>query len=283
MSFKRILAAVAGVVLIVAGLAGLVFSIVGLVAVARVEPRVEARLTEQITRVDQALLATKDGLITADGLLSTATDLAGSLQETTSYAGKTLQDGVYALEMTSDLVGKQLPATIESVQESLTSISTSAQLIDDILGVLTAVPLLGMDKYSPETPLSQGFSDVARSLDSMPGALGKINQDLSNTQGRLEHVGQTLTATTDQIGQISTGVKDAQSVLAKYQTIVTDLQGLSSSALQKLPGWLRTLRWGLSLVLIWFGIAQIALLAQGLELIGRSRATVPGRPTTPEV
>jgi hypothetical protein len=283
MSFKRILAGIAGVVLIIAGLAGLVFSIVGLVAVARIEPRVEARLTEQLTKVDQALAATNDGLATAQTLLSSTVSIAGAVQETTTYAGKTLQDGVYALELTSDLVGKQLPATIESTQEALTSIATGAKLVDDILAVLTSIPLLGMDRYSPETPLSQGFTEVARSLDDMPRALDKIELELSNTQGKLQHVGENLTTTTDQLGQITTGLQDAQSVIAQYQDIVTNLQGLSSSALQKLPGWLRTLRWGFSLVLIWFGIAQIALLAQGGELIGRSRATVPGRPTTPEV
>ena len=283
MKLRQILTGSAGVVLIVAGIAGLLFSIFGLVALARLEPRVEATLTEQLKQIDQALVATKDGLVTADTLLSTATGMAGSLQETTTYAGKTLQDGVFALELTSDLVGKQLPATIGSVQEALTSIATGAKLVDDILAVLTSVPLLGMDRYSPETPLSEGFTEVARSLDDMPGAMDKIDRELSNTQNRLQRVGENLTTTTDKIGQIATGLKDAQSVLAQYQEIVTNLQGLSSSTLQSLPGWLRALRWGASLVLIWFAVAQIALLTQGWELIGRSRATAPTRPVPPQV
>jgi len=283
MKLRQILTGSAGVVLIVAGIAGLLFSIFGLVALARLEPRVEATLTEQLKQIDQALVATKDGLVTADTLLSTATGMAGSLQETTTYAGKTLQDGVFALELTSDLVGKQLPATIGAVQEALTSIATGAKLVDDILAVLTSVPLLGMDRYGPETPLSEGFTEVARSLDDMPGAMDKIDRELSNTQNRLQRVGENLTTTTDKIGQIATGLKDAQSVLAQYQEIVTNLQGLSSSTLQSLPGWLRALRWGASLVLIWFAVAQIALLTQGWELIGRSRATALTRPVPPQV
>jgi hypothetical protein len=38
-----------------------------------------------------------------------------------------------------------------------------------------------------------------------------------------------------------------------------------------LPGWLSVIRLGISLMLIWLGIAQIGLLTQGWELIQRSR------------
>jgi hypothetical protein len=283
MKFKRILTGIAGIVLIVAGLAGLAFSILGLVALARLEPRVEATLTEQLKQVDQTLVATNDGLATAETLLSTTINIAESVQETTRYAGQTLQDGVYVMDLTADLVGKQLPATIESTQEALASIATGAQLVDDILAVLTSVPLLGMERYSPEVPLSQGFTEVARSLDDMPSALNAVERNLSATQDKLKGVGENLATTTDKLGQITTSMKSAQSVIAQYREIVTNLQGLSSSALQSLPDWLRALRWGFSLVLIWFGIAQIALLAQGWELIARSRAATAATPTAPEV
>jgi methyl-accepting chemotaxis protein len=283
MKLRHILATGAGVVLIIAGVAGLIFSIVGLVAVAQLERRVEATLTEQIKQVDEALVATSDGLITAGTLLTTAIDISGSVQETTAYAGKKLQDGLFVLDLTHELVEKQFPATIGSTQKALTSMATSAKLVDDILAALTAVPLLGMDRYSPEVPLSQGLTEVARSLDDMPRSLDKIEVELTSTQDKLKVVGENLTSTKDRLGQITTGLKDAQSVIARYQEVVTNVQGLSSSALRSLPGWLRALRWGLSLALIWFGIAQIVLLTQGWDLVARSRAATPAAPKAPEV
>jgi hypothetical protein len=283
MKSKKILAGIAGMLLIVAGLAGLLFSVLGLVGLTHLEPRVEATLSEQFKQVDQSLVAMSDGLATADTLLSTAINSAGSLQETTAYASKTLQDGVYGVDSTADLVGEQLPAVIESTREALTSLAASAELVDDILAALTSVPLSGTDRYTPEVPLSQGILEVAQSLEDLPHSLDKVDLDMSTTQDKLQAVGENLAATTDQIGQITISLKGAQSAIAQYQEIVTNLQGLSSSALQSMPGWLDALRWGFSLTLIWFGIAQIVLLTQGWGLIGRSRATItPDRPATPE-
>jgi hypothetical protein len=75
-----------------------------------------------------------------------------------------------------------------------------------------------------------------------------------------------------QIGEIASGVDDAQAVLSQYQDIVTDLQGQVVKVREGLPTWLRWIRIGLSLTLLWLGIAQIGLISQGWELIVHSRS-----------
>jgi hypothetical protein len=60
-------------------------------------------------------------------------------------------------------------------------------------------------------------------------------------------------------------------VLDQYQGIVQDLRDMLSSARQSLPDWLTRVQVAASLVLIWLGIAQLGLITQGWELIGRSR------------
>jgi hypothetical protein len=74
---------------------------------------------------------------------------------------------------------------------------------------------------------------------------------------------------------IGASMADAESVLAKYQEIVGELRGEVAKVRRDLPGWLSALRLGISLVLLWLGIAQIGLLTQGWELIQRSRAAPP--------
>ena len=77
----------------------------------------------------------------------------------------------------------------------------------------------------------------------------------------------------ESIAGLTTSLEKGQSVVVQYQDIVGDMQGLVVSVKQGLPQWLRWLRLGLSLVLLWLGIAQIGLLTQGWELIARSRGT----------
>lgn len=50
------------------------------------------------------------------------------------------------------------------------------------------------------------------------------------------------------------------------------MQGIVAMLQEGLPRWLAWMRLGFSLVLIWLGIAQIGLLTQGWELMGRGRA-----------
>ena len=79
------------------------------------------------------------------------------------------------------------------------------------------------------------------------------------------------------ISEITTSLENSRDIVAQYQDVVADLQSLVTTVRQGLPDWLRWLRLGLSLVLIWLGIAQIGLFAQGWELIGRSRKPSQGR------
>jgi hypothetical protein len=73
------------------------------------------------------------------------------------------------------------------------------------------------------------------------------------------------------VGQITTSLQSAESVLEEYQEIVADLQEQMSGVRKELPRWLSWMQIGVSLVLIWLGIAQIGLITQGWELVARGR------------
>jgi len=184
--------------------------------------------------------------------------------------GQAIGDTGPMVESVADLLGEQLPAAIKSTQDALTSVAASAKVVDDVLAVMTAIPFVGTDKYDPEVPLQQSLEEVAASLDDIPNSLGAAQEGLTSTSGNLEGLQEDFTTMASNIGQIATSLESAQSVLVEYQLIVADLQTLAASVRQGLPEWLRLLRLAFSLVLIWLGIAQIGLLTQGWELIGRS-------------
>ncbi len=269
MEIRRILSFSAGLALIVAGIAGLAFSIGGLVVLPRLEREVEIVSAEQLDVLDRALSTTLEGLITAEAALVQAAEAVDSLEGIMAGVGLAINDTAPILDVAAELLGEQLPATIQSTQETLTSVATSAQLVDDILGVISVIPLLGTDRYNPDVSLHQGFQDVADGLDGIPELLLAAGEDLSAGAGNLDEIEGGFAAMGQGIRETMTSLESAQSVLQDYQTIVGDLQGTLSSARESLPGWLRALRWGLTLGLIWFGIAQIGLMTQGWELLGR--------------
>jgi methyl-accepting chemotaxis protein len=269
---KHFLVRVASLVLIVGGVAGLIFSIVAVFALMRIEPDIEAAAMEQIELIDQALAATAEGLILAEDSVAQASDALESVADIAAGAGQAVNDVVPSIDAVSELLAEQLPVTIESTQETLTSAATSAKLVDDILAALTNIPLLAIGQYNPEVPLHQSLEEVAASLDEIPASLSTAEEGLSSTSGELEGLGQNITDMASDISQIASNLESVRSVLKQYQAIIADLQDLVASVREGLPSWLRTLQLGLGLILIWLGIVQIALITQGWDLIERSRS-----------
>jgi hypothetical protein len=275
MSLKQILVRVAGIALIVAAIAGLVFSVAGIVVLGPVEEKVETAVAERLELLDRTLAATADGLAVAEASLGKAATAIGSLEGTLAGIGQAVSGTVPTLDQVTELLGESLPATFEATQEVLLSVASSAQLVDDLLRVVTGIPLLGLEEYSPDVPLSQGLAEVALKLEGFPQAFDSAEEDLRATKDNLQTVEDDFATMALSVGALANDLEEARSVLVEYQEIVGGLQGMISSAQQSLPEWLRMLRLGLSVVLVWLAIAQIGLLAQGWELIERSRAAPP--------
>ncbi len=270
---KRILTRTLGIALITAGIAGLVFSILGLIAVARLEQRVGSAAMEQVVLVDETLAATAEGLTLAERSLAQTVNAASSLESAMAGVSQAVDDVTPTLDSVAQFLGEQLPATIETTQEALRSVSTSAQIVDDILLLVTDIPLLGMERYNPKVPLHRSFQEVADSLDQIPASLSTAHEGLVATIENLDGLEEDFGAMAEGIGALTTSLESAQSVLVKYQGVVADFQSLVDSVREGLPGWLRWIRLGISAALIWLGIAQIGLVTQGWEMVGRSRRT----------
>jgi hypothetical protein len=268
-NIRRILSLSVGLVLILAGVLGLALSIGGLVVLPQLERQAEQVAVAQIDVVDRALAATLDGLITAETSLVQASEAVDTLEGVMADLGQAIDDTVPVIDVAAELLNDQLPSTIETTQDALTSVATSAQLVDGMLGVISAIPLLGTDRYSPEAPLSQGLQDVSDSLDGIPELLLTAGEGLGAGTKSLQAVKEGFAAMGRSIGETTTSLDSAQAVLEDYQQIVADLQGTVSYVDESLPGWLRAIRWGLTLTLVWLGVAQLALITQGWERFGR--------------
>jgi len=267
----RLFTRIVGVALIIAGLTGLVFAIGGLFVLVQVEKNILSAAQEQVGLMDQALSATGDGLDVAEASLVQAVSTVKTLESTVAGVGATVGSSLPALDSVSTLVGVQLPDTIETTQQTLESVAASAKTVDDLLAVMSTIPLLGVSEYSPDVPLSQGFQDVATSLDGIPDSLRSTQEQLIVTNQNLAGLEGSFDAMAGDIGQVATSIGAAQSVLEQYKGVIGQLQSSMSWISAALPSWVYWLRLGLSLLLVWLGIAQFALITQGWELVGRSR------------
>ncbi len=271
----RVLTRIVGIALVVAGVAGLVFAIGAMFFLAQVEKNIVSVAQEQVALMDQALSATRDGLDVAEESLLGAVSTVKTLETTMSGVGDTVGSSVPAIENVSTMVGVKLPATIEATQETLESVAASSKTIDNVLGVMSAIPLLGLAAYEPDVPLSEGFENIAASLDGIPESLRLTQVQLATTNDNLAGLEESFDTMADNIGQIAVSIGNAQAVLQQYKGVIEQLQATMSWVSSSLPVWINWLRLGVSLLLVWLGIAQLALITQGWELVGRSRRLRP--------
>lgn len=268
---KQFLARLIGITLILGAILGLVFSIAGLVVVSRVEYQVTNRTLAGLNLLDRALVATADGLSVADESLREAEDTVASLETTTLGMSQTISDTIPLVDSVANLVGEDLPDSIGAAQTALAAAESSAQVVDDTLALLAALALLGGVEYAPPVPLHTSIAQVSDSLDSLPASFSEMQIGLDTTANNLARIETDIAGIADNIGQTDASLADARSVVAQYQAVVADLQAEVVTIREGLPRWLRLLRWGISLTLVWLGIAQLGLLSQGLEIIRRSQ------------
>lgn len=264
-----------GFALILFSILGLVVSTAGLLAVPKVAGRLRISIEEGLDLTLLALDATDESLVLAGTSIKQAIAALDSVRETTLGIGQTLDETDPLLNSVGDIVGQELPAIVESTQESLASSEASARVIDQVLYSLNTVAAVTGIEYDPETPLAESIADVSDSLDSLPESFEAIEEDMAAAQSNLGFVEQGATSLAGNLADIGVSLSQAQEVIEKYRTVVGRLETNISNLSQRLDASMRAVVWGFSLLLVWLIISQIGLVFQGWEMVGWERKQEP--------
>jgi len=256
-----------GFLLLIAAVAGILFSVYGLVQVWRIRPMVTQTVTDNLTLFDQTLNTTHDGLTIVGQVVQTTTVEVASLQTTTLALAQTIHDTQPTLDSLSTLTGQDLPSAISATKTSLASAQISAQLIDNVLTALTNIPFSPVGAYKPDVPLHTALAQVASSLDTLSPSLATINASLADGKNNLGVVETELNNVAETTKGISDTLGNALTVIDQYQTVVAQLKQNVEATQLVAAGWVTTITWVLTFVLVWLFVAQLGLGAQGLEML----------------
>ena len=256
-----------GLIIIVTAGLGMVLSIVGLIVTLILGARVEVALMRELERLDLALTTSSEGLRLAGRALGDTQQTISSLSETFISVAGTISETQPIISTVAELTRQDLPATIVATREALSSAQQTALAIDRLLGALN---LFGLS-YNPALPLNETIANVSTSLEEVPGSPEQVAQGLSQSNRNLATVVDDLDAVTTGLEAIAARVGELQSVVDRYGTLVSSLQSEVAALRTTLPGWFLLVRLGVSLLLLWFSLAQFALFVYGWELLGRRR------------
>ena len=181
------------------------------------------------TRFDSSLDVTAESLATVSETL----DVAGESLEAlglafdnvvaaSGHASASSATVGQALAQTVDVVGNDLPMSIESIRTAMPGLIEAADVID---ATLTGLALIGVP-YDPDVPLDEAFADLDRQLEPLPETLrenaGVIAGLIPEAQG-FQSQTEELTA---QVEEIRTSVDSAGRLIDQYRTQAESLDSL---------------------------------------------------------
>jgi hypothetical protein len=258
-----------GLILIMTGIFGLTISIVGLLAIWQGTAIAGAAVQRELAALDQALVTTDDGLAVAVGSLADARTTLASLADTIGGATRSITDTLPVMDSLGGLAGDELPQALRSTQAALGSAQETARVVDSVLGAISGLGLLSSATYNPKVPLSDSIGQVARSLDTLPASLNQVATGVGTARTNLGQLNKDLGAVATGIDGVKANLDDAAAVVNQYRGIVGDLRAQVSATRSAAPTWINLAGLGVGLLLIWLALAQLAIFAQGSEMLRR--------------
>lgn len=254
-----------GFTLIGTGILGIVLSLAGLVAVAVAGSAAEAALLRELATLDRTLVITSEGLGVTEAALGDAQALIEGIGTTVGQATTAITTTQPALSSLEQLTGSSLPQTIGSTRQALDSAQQTARIVDGVLGTLA---IFGVD-YNPEVPLNVAIERVSTSLADVPAELEEVSRGIGTANEQVSAVADDLGDVAANLDALSLQIGEATGVIQDYQALAGDLRAELSAVKEAAPRWILGARIGMTLLLIWMGLAQIGLITQGAERLRR--------------
>lgn len=260
------------------GLSGIFLSILGVVSARRLVnalgQTLQANMTltiESLDTVRETLLLTKSTVAQLEAGLATAEETAANVSAALAETGPLLVEG-------SQVVTEEVPASIETLQESMPALIEVSGAIDRTLRTLSAfnisrtilgIPLsfdLGVS-YDPDVPFDQSVRELGDSLEGMPQQLRGLEATIETTSQNLQMVSDDLSRLGTDLETLNQTLDEAAPLVDEYIGIVTELGDNTRQSRRLIERQVAQARLVVTVILIWFGFLQIAPIYLGWELI----------------
>jgi hypothetical protein len=276
---------ITGIALIIIAVLSLLVSLFGLIQIWTIRQPLADAAVVGIDLFAETLDTTSDALRVVSDSLQSASDTVTTVERTTLSVAETMSTTRTTVGSFADLMGNDLPTSIDATHTALKSAQSSAVVVDNVLTMLSGVPLINI-QYNPAVPLDVALGNVAKSLDNLPPTFSTIERDLNTTGDSLDQVVTSLNELPKTTQQMQRNIADAQKVVARYQSEVDGLQKLIKPIKSSLAKALMAVELASAFLVFWLGVTQVQVLLKGLELLrsdhnergGAADAAMGGQP-----
>lgn len=288
----KVLRRILGVLVMIAGVLGLLLSVAGLVGLWMVKPVIVSTATSTIDTLTTSISTSQNVMEVTQQALGATVDSVDALSVMLGSIATSVQDTAPVIESVNILMGENLPATLESANDSIKSAQQAAIVLDSSVRSLEAfqfamsgVPLVSAfvqqptQTYNPEKPLAESLGEVAAELESLHPLFIQMSTDLDKADDNLVTIQTSLTTMSTSIQLISQSLGEYEAMIAQSQSSMGELAPMLTNVQNNLEPIVNGAALVLTLFLLWLLAIQIVIFSQGWELYQGTAGRMEGGET----
>jgi hypothetical protein len=259
---------ITGTLLILLGCLGIALCAMGVIGVWRAAEDVTVAADDTLVLASDTLKDINRSLNVASSTLDGAALAMDGLSTTTLDVRGTLSSTRVTIDEMAALTEDDLPQSIEASLVALEALEETAGVIDELMRGLQR---FGVGDYEPDIPLDQAVAEAGAGLEPIPGSLRVMGAGLHQTGSSLEDVQSGLALMGDHMIGIRQNVVDAEAAIGSHRTTLGQLQTRVGALRRNVDRPIRAVTWAATLLLIWIGLSQLAIVRWGIGLWQRHR------------
>ncbi len=278
--FRRFL----GLLMLVIGLGGIVIAVLGVRLGHQTVDSVAASLDQTLLLTSQSLDTASETLLLAKNSLTDVNEMLETAETTADDIGQTVSGTRPTLDQISSVASEQVPDSLETIQEAFPSLEQAAGVIDRTLVTLNSFRIdqqvlgfdfqydLGID-YAPEIPFDQSVRDLGEGLEGLPESLRTLKLYINVTNENLQTVSQDIHTLADSMNAVNGRIAELNPILDEYIILITNSNDSTRQIRAQINNEIESVKNGITLVMVWLAVTQIAPLYLGWELLTNRRQT----------
>jgi hypothetical protein len=267
---KKTLYTIIGISFSLATMLGILLSLWGIITVWRYVPVVSGHLMESALFAQRALDSSDELLDVAETTLTQTEENVTLIADATNAMAASLDETASMASSISKMMEDQFIGAVENTQTALTSLESSAKLVDDTLSVIAALPFLGT-KYSNQTPLYTSVVEINQSLSDIPENMRNMQENLDATASAIIVLNENVKSLSGNVTEIESNVSEAKAIVTTYQGLVNEVQVEIARIIDKLPHWVNWAAIATTVIFVWLILIQAGLLLVSWDLAGWRR------------
>ncbi|MCP4417620.1 MAG: hypothetical protein GY805_13430 [Chloroflexi bacterium] len=278
--FRRLL----GVLILIIALGGIGLAVLGARVGHQLVENVATNLNETLRLTSQNLDIVSESLLFAKSSLTDVNEMLETAETTADDLGQTVSSTQPVLRQISNVTSEQVPDSLEIIEEAFPSLEQVAGVIDRTLVTLNSFrideELLGLEikydlgiDYAPEVPFDQSVRELGEGLEGLPESLRELRVFINVTNENLGTVSEDIHDLADSMNVVNGRITELDPILDEYITLITTTNDNTRQTRARINNQVDNVKNGVTLVMVWLAITQIAPLYLGWELVTNRRQT----------